>query len=63
PDSRKIGHVRPESSVTMNRNARSRSSGIVGHDGPEYPANGVVAARGSPDKEQYRGQTHFEHTT
>ncbi|SAL83539.1 hypothetical protein AWB68_06947 [Caballeronia choica] len=22
----------------MNRNGRSRSSGIVGHDAPEYPA-------------------------
>ena len=33
----KIGHVRPESPVTMNRNDRSRSSGIVGHVEPEYP--------------------------
>ena len=32
-----IGHVSPEWPVTINRNRRSRSSGIAGHDAPEYP--------------------------
>jgi hypothetical protein len=34
----KIGHDRPESAVTTNQNRRSRSAGMTGHDGPEYPA-------------------------
>ena len=31
----KIGHVHPECPVTINRNDRSRSPGILGHDRPE----------------------------
>lgn len=32
-----IVHVRPEQLITMNRNDRSRSSEIVGHDDPALP--------------------------
>jgi hypothetical protein len=31
-----IGHDQTESAVTFRRNRRSRSSGMGGHDGPEY---------------------------
>jgi hypothetical protein len=33
-----IGHDQTESAVTLRRNQRSRSSGMGGHDGPEYAA-------------------------
>ena len=33
-----IGHDRSESSVTMDRNPRSRYAGMTGHDAPEYAA-------------------------
>ncbi len=39
----KIGHLPAESAVTFGRNGRSRSSGISGHDGPEYARKDLAA--------------------
>jgi hypothetical protein len=36
-DHRHAGHDEPESVVTINQNARSRSVGMSGHDPPESP--------------------------